>query len=723
MALFQQLEQQYGLPSGLLNAVMSQESGGDVSAVSPKGALGAFQFMPATAQELGIDPLNFEQSAEGAARYLKQQLDTFGGDLPMALAAYNAGAGNVKKYGGIPPFKETQDYVSKITGNLNKNSVEIVSNQNLPDMNMAMSLPSDELPEGFVLEDSQPMDELPEGFILESAPETPRELPQQPQQLRKPPTQSKEPWIKGAAQDLGYALNMATPLGALIAAKDLFTGGEQTLPRTIFEKGMQGATSGFSEELASPLAALYATAIEEPSALLSGEIQNPALAQEVGSALEQYRNMLSGMEEQRPVTSALSEIGGFVAPTIASGGTGAGKAITNWLGRGGTGARALKAYMAAIPTTGAYMYGTAEGDLGERAKEVGASPLLYAAAAPAAVIGGAALGKALNKFTSKPSSLTAEEIRDVGSALYKKAEQKGGTLKPEIMDNFIDDVQKMQPQTEIGRALEGESPVSTALNALDVMRGKPLTLEGAKEADEILGNLAYKNVDKFGKIDATGKKFLDMQTTLRKSIEDAPESAFVGGKEGFEAVKDARRFWATQLRMRDIERVIDNAEYYEQPSTAIKTGFRTIMKSEKFSQYTKEEQALIKKAAQTGIVEGGLRLAGSGLVPIIAGTTGAVASGGIGGAASALAGYGAQQAAKKAAEGIRYSKSGKVTKKIMERIPEAQGRTANEIIGMIERGEPLTKKVIDALPQEQKNKLFSSLLGIEGASIGTITTK
>lgn len=110
---FSPYEQKYGLPPGLLNAVMMQESGGNEKAVSPAGAQGLFQFMPATAKDLGVDPFNPESAADGAARYLKQNLDKFG-SLDLALAAYNAGPGNVEKHKGIPPFEETQKYVPAV---------------------------------------------------------------------------------------------------------------------------------------------------------------------------------------------------------------------------------------------------------------------------------------------------------------------------------------------------------------------------------------------------------------------------------------------------------------------------------------------------------------------------------------------------------------------------------------------------------------------------------
>ena len=105
----------YQLSPALLQAVCTTESGGDPLSVSPKGAQGLMQLMPSTSKNLGItDPFNPEQNIMGGAQYLRQQLDRFDGDVPKALAAYNAGPGAVTRYGGVPPYPETQQYVEKV---------------------------------------------------------------------------------------------------------------------------------------------------------------------------------------------------------------------------------------------------------------------------------------------------------------------------------------------------------------------------------------------------------------------------------------------------------------------------------------------------------------------------------------------------------------------------------------------------------------------------------
>jgi soluble lytic murein transglycosylase-like protein len=106
----------YAIDPHMIRAVMEAESGFNAMAVSPVGALGLMQLMPAVAAELGAtDPFDPRQNIFAGTRYLRQLLDAHRGNLKLALASYNAGPGNVAKYGAIPPFKETQNYVKKVT--------------------------------------------------------------------------------------------------------------------------------------------------------------------------------------------------------------------------------------------------------------------------------------------------------------------------------------------------------------------------------------------------------------------------------------------------------------------------------------------------------------------------------------------------------------------------------------------------------------------------------
>lgn len=119
-----ELAARFDLSPTLIEALVWQESRWRADAVSPVGARGLAQLMPGTARELGVDPDDPFANLEGGARYLREQLDRFDGDLEKALAAYNAGPGRVIRAGGIPRIRETQHYVAAIMGRLSNHSRE-----------------------------------------------------------------------------------------------------------------------------------------------------------------------------------------------------------------------------------------------------------------------------------------------------------------------------------------------------------------------------------------------------------------------------------------------------------------------------------------------------------------------------------------------------------------------------------------------------------------------
>jgi cell wall-associated NlpC family hydrolase len=116
-ALFTAAGQRYGVDPALLSAVAKTESGYNATAVSPAGATGLMQLMPATARSLGVNALDPAQAVDGAARILSNNLRSFNGRVDLALAAYNAGPAAVRKYNGVPPYQETQNYVQKVQTN------------------------------------------------------------------------------------------------------------------------------------------------------------------------------------------------------------------------------------------------------------------------------------------------------------------------------------------------------------------------------------------------------------------------------------------------------------------------------------------------------------------------------------------------------------------------------------------------------------------------------
>ncbi|MBL8292037.1 MAG: lytic transglycosylase domain-containing protein [Bryobacterales bacterium] len=116
-ALLDQAAEKYGLPPEFLHSVARIESAYQLNALSPKGAIGLMQLMPGTAAQLNADPHDPLQNVDAGARHLRDLLLQYGGSTHKALAAYNAGAGAVQKYQGVPPYRETRGYVEKVLRN------------------------------------------------------------------------------------------------------------------------------------------------------------------------------------------------------------------------------------------------------------------------------------------------------------------------------------------------------------------------------------------------------------------------------------------------------------------------------------------------------------------------------------------------------------------------------------------------------------------------------
>jgi soluble lytic murein transglycosylase-like protein len=121
--LVERAADKYGLPPALLHSVAKAESGYQVDALSPKGAIGLMQLMPGTAAELNADPRDPEQNADAGARYLRELLLKYNGSAHRALAAYNAGPGAVQKYNGVPPYRETREYIDRIIREYNRSAL------------------------------------------------------------------------------------------------------------------------------------------------------------------------------------------------------------------------------------------------------------------------------------------------------------------------------------------------------------------------------------------------------------------------------------------------------------------------------------------------------------------------------------------------------------------------------------------------------------------------
>lgn len=266
--------------------------------------------------------------------------------------------------------------------------------------------------------------------------------------------------------------------------------------------------------------------------------------------------------------------------------------------------------------------------------------------------------------------VTADMVKKEANKAYKFAEDAGGVLSPEARNSFLDEINKLTPQTEDEILLAGQSDFTKVIDALNIRRDKPLTLEQAQGIDEQLGDFIDSNLHPNGKPTKIGKRIMDIQDTLRSYVREPDEKYLIGGKEGFDAWREGQRLWQKQIQLRDIEKILTRAEMYDNPATAIKTGFRTLANNEKRMRgYDAHTRELIKNAAESGIVSDALKTAGSRLNPIAAFAT----HGPVGGAAvGVLSG-----ASRNAATRLQAGRANKVVKNIARdykfKVPEKGG--------------------------------------------------
>ena len=188
----------------------------------------------------------------------------------------------------------------------------------------------------------------------------------------------------------------------------------------------------------------------------------------------------------------------------------------------------------------------------------------------------------------KPEIAPSQAVRAQGSKLFQLAEEQGGNLKPEFVENYVQRISaKVQrdPAIKSIQAITGKTdPYAQINDALKDFADRPMTLETAKTLDETLGDLAYSNVEvasPSGALNDVGRKYLDMQMTFRNMVDNADPSSFQSGRQGFDTIKKARKLWKTSLKLADVERIIERASSFKQPSTAIQTGFRTLLNNTK----------------------------------------------------------------------------------------------------------------------------------------------
>lgn len=597
------LEKKYGLPQGLLSAQMHAESGGNPSAVSPKGALGAFQFMPDTAKEYGIDPLDPMQAAEGAARMNSDLIKKYG-DVGTALAAYNWGQGNVDRKGLQNMPQETQGYVSQIMGKIGDFIVP--------------SAHAEDVPPGFVPEESlkptektQLIAELgnasdPSGFGAQ--PWSALHVPAyNPDQEEIPPGFVPEDSLKKddkkALQQLHDQMyanvqeNMgpdAKYFGVPAALTAYAANAMQTIP--------------FSDEFGSATAAAL------------GYGQGNTFKDRYDNLQQSQQALREAGAANNPGATALGQVGASLAslPLIPVGKQ--------------AGAKSLLGSIAKGAATGA-KYGAGYGALFGLGDSDSFLPDDYATAsrlenAKDSAISGSKLGAGIGaiagpigyKKTGSAAPVTAQMVKDEANKLYEASEQAGGYLKGESVNKWIDEATKVAPQTAAGKVIAGENAVTKLTERMQGLKDKPMSLQSAKEVYEGLGDQIDSLFDRTtGRLSKEGKKIFDIQTSFRNMIAEAPQNALGGSDEGFKIWKQAQSKWSEAMRLSDIERIMQRAETSDNPATAMRSGFKTLYNNPaRMRGYNAEQRSLIKKAATANLAAETLRGLGSRLLSIMA---------------------------------------------------------------------------------------------------------
>lgn len=358
---------------------------------------------------------------------------------------------------------------------------------------------------------------------------------------------------------------------------------------------------------------------------------NKATGSNLGSASETVKSIIGAPQPQ----TAKERIAGDVISAVSGAGSlmRAGKTLA-------TAAPKVSQFLTSAPRQQIAASAGAAAGAGV-SRETGGSDLEQLVVGLGAGLGAGAL------VSSRNAAQTAEQVRKQAGVLYKVAEERGGVLKPEFADKFVDNIQKLKPQSDIAKTFAGDSDFTRAVERLSGIKGQRITLEAANELDKLftqeISKPSYTN--QIGKLTEEGKKLFEIQSTFRNMINNADESLIEGGKSGFESLKTARGLWSKSRKLADVEAIIERAALTDNPATSIKSGFRTLASNPKrLKGYSKEEIKAIRRAAETGVVTDALRTVGSRLISVISLGSG----GGAGQTAAAMAGSAASRSAASA---------------------------------------------------------------------------
>lgn len=591
----------------LLPRLMQVESAGNPNALSPKGAAGLYQIMPATARDpgYGVKPLQGwdgndprtaspEEQKRFASDYLAAMAAVNGGDVRLALASYNAGPGAVQKAGGIPNIKETQDYVTKIMPTSQENSVAQPTT--------APSTPTDwrsraQAVNADVVNVNSPAPSTQAPTTPQAAPVASWRTRAQPVQAQAAPTQGVGSWranAKPVEPQKPPEPSYAQRLGADIQKR----GAQARESQAAYDRGEQS---------------LIETRFQQFGKAGAGTIAD-VVGTTVGSA---YRNLVPDAI-QRGVSAAGEYVSDSAVGDVAKDYAGVvGEKYGEFASENPRAARNIES---AVNVASLLPIGKAA---------AAATPVAAKGVSTAARLGAKTSEKLGTSSIPKPRppkpelGARAVSMKAEASAAFKQADELGETFNPaELADPLRKEIDTLKPKPINGVLTSEEKKLAAHLSEYDKLSGAKLSLEDIKRIDEGITQKINANfVDpRTGQVDASGRTLAILQTKLRNLVDDIPDNA------GNDALTNGRRLWKGQIMLNELDTIAERASMSKSPGDALRTGYKNLyMDKDRIRGWPQGAKDLLKQAATPTITDDALGLIASRLPAMIMGGTGNIA--------------------------------------------------------------------------------------------------
>lgn len=294
--------------------------------------------------------------------------------------------------------------------------------------------------------------------------------------------------------------------------------------------------------------------------------------------------------------------------------------------------------------------------------------------------------------------LNTGQIKDIAGRSFAAADDTGAFLHPDKTNALIDRVSMNSPQTAEGKIFAGDNPVTTTINDFAKLKDKPLTLSGAMEVDQDLGDriLAAKRAGS----DKIVSQLQGMQRDFRNGLLSAGDSGdLVGGADAVNAWREGQQAWSAAMKMRDLDNISMAAASSDNPASAIKTAAKNLLKSPlKSWGYRSDEIDALKSTSQSGILTDLLRTAGSRLGPLIMGGAGLATGGPLGAAAAGATDYALAGTARAGASALQNARLN-AAKRMVSNRPEIAAMTGAPVETVVSEKPPAAKLLTYQKPE------------------------